>query len=33
LLAAGAHYVIDTIADLPAVITLIDARLQAGQRP
>lgn len=31
--AAGAHYVIDTIADLPPVITAINARLAAGERP
>lgn len=31
--AAGAHYVIDTIADLPAVIDAIDARLAAGEAP
>lgn len=30
---AGAHYVIDSVADLPAVVTLIEARLQAGERP
>ncbi|UMR30372.1 phosphonoacetaldehyde hydrolase [Massilia sp. MB5] len=33
LLGAGAHYVIDTIADLPVVIEAIDARLRAGERP
>ena len=31
--AAGAHYVIDSIADLPPVIEAIDARLAAGERP
>ncbi len=30
---AGAHYVIESVADLPAVLTLIEARLQAGERP
>ena len=29
--AAGAHYVIDSIADLPAVIDAIDARLATGE--
>jgi len=33
LRAAGAHYVIDSVADLPAVVALIETRLQAGQRP
>lgn len=33
LAAAGPHYLIDTIADLPAVLAQIDARLQAGERP
>ncbi len=33
LLAAGAHYVIDTIADLPHVIQQIEKRLAAGERP
>lgn len=31
--AAGAHYVIDTVADLPPVIDAIDGRLAAGERP
>lgn len=31
--AGGAHYVIDSIADLPPVIAAIDARLAAGERP
>lgn len=31
--AAGAHYVIDSIADLPPVIEAINARLAAGERP
>lgn len=30
---AGAHFVIDTIADLPPVLDEIDARLQRGERP
>lgn len=30
---AGAHYVIDTVADLPAVIIDIERRLNAGERP
>ncbi|MGK3126863.1 phosphonoacetaldehyde hydrolase [Candidatus Pantoea formicae] len=33
LSAAGAHYVIDTLADLPAVIADINARLAKGERP
>jgi phosphonoacetaldehyde hydrolase len=33
LTAAGADYVIDSIADLPAVVATIDARLAAGERP
>lgn len=31
--AAGAHYTIHTVADLPGVITQINARLAAGERP
>jgi len=31
--AAGAHYVIDSIADLPPAIEAINARLAAGERP
>lgn len=31
--AAGAHYAIDTVADLLPVIDAIDARLNAGERP
>jgi len=31
--AAGAHYTIDTIADLPAVIEKINQRLHAGEKP
>ena len=30
---AGAHYVIDTVADLPGVFDAIEARLAAGQLP
>lgn len=33
LTAAGADYVIDSIAELPAVVAAIDARLAAGERP
>lgn len=33
LAAAGAHYVIDTIADLPALVLQIEARLARGERP
>ncbi len=33
LAAAGAHYVIDTIADLPPVIDAINARLAASEAP
>ena len=33
LYAAGAHYVVDTLADLPEVITDINARLAKGERP
>lgn len=33
LLASGAHYVIETIADLPGVIADIERRLQNGERP
>jgi phosphonoacetaldehyde hydrolase len=31
--AAGAHFVIDTVADLPAVLRTIEQRLASGQRP
>ena len=31
--AAGAHYVIDTVADLPAVLDKIEARIALGERP
>jgi phosphonoacetaldehyde hydrolase len=30
---AAPHYLIDTVADLPGVISDIEARLSAGQRP
>ncbi len=33
LQAAGAHYVIDTIVDLPGVLDDIERRLHAGERP
>lgn len=33
LAGAGAHFVIDTIAELPPVIEAIEARLAAGMRP
>ncbi len=33
LTAAGADYIIDSIAELPSVVAAIDARLAAGQRP
>ena len=33
LARAGAHYVIDSIADLPAVIDMIEARMAQGDRP
>lgn len=33
LYQAGAHYVIDSIAELPALLPLIEARLAAGERP
>ncbi|GAA4479591.1 phosphonoacetaldehyde hydrolase [Gluconacetobacter asukensis] len=33
LLEAGAHEVIDSVADLPAVVERLDARLAAGERP
>lgn len=33
LLAAGAHYLIDTVADLPAVLEQIEERLRNGERP
>ena len=33
LYAAGAHYVVDTLADLPGVIADINRRLAQGERP
>ena len=33
LLAAGAHAVIDTLAELPAVLDELDARVGRGERP
>jgi phosphonoacetaldehyde hydrolase len=33
LLAAGAHYVIDTLADFDQIADQIETRLQAGERP
>jgi phosphonoacetaldehyde hydrolase len=33
LIAAGADYVIETVADLPAILDHIDDRLAAGERP
>ncbi len=33
LQAAGAHYVIDSVADLPSVIEAIEARLKRGEQP
>ncbi|MEB6338153.1 phosphonoacetaldehyde hydrolase [Serratia rhizosphaerae] len=33
LYAAGAHYVIDTLAELPGVLAAIDRRLANGERP
>jgi len=33
LLAAGAHYVIDSVADLPPVVAEIEGRLARGERP
>jgi phosphonoacetaldehyde hydrolase len=33
LAEGGAHHVIDTIADLPALLDVIEARLAAGERP
>jgi len=30
---AGAHYVVDTVADLPGILDAIEARLGAGERP
>ncbi|HXL64918.1 MAG TPA: phosphonoacetaldehyde hydrolase, partial [Xanthobacteraceae bacterium] len=33
LYAAGAHYVIDSVADLLPVVALIEGRLARGERP
>jgi phosphonoacetaldehyde hydrolase len=33
LLDAGAHYVIDTLADIHPILDQVDARLEAGDRP
>ena len=33
LLRAGAHYVVDTLSQLPPVIEDINARLARGERP
>lgn len=33
LRAAGAHYLVDTVADLPPVLDAIVCRLAAGERP
>jgi phosphonoacetaldehyde hydrolase len=33
LLAAGAHLVVDSAAELPAVLDALEARLRAGERP
>jgi phosphonoacetaldehyde hydrolase len=33
LYAAGAHYVIDSVADLPPVLARIEGRLARGERP
>ena len=33
LLSAGAHFVIDSVADLPRLVPEIDARLARGERP
>jgi len=30
---AGAHYIVNTVADLPGVLDAIEARLSAGERP
>jgi phosphonoacetaldehyde hydrolase len=31
--AAGAHYVIDSVADLMPIVALIEGRLARGERP
>jgi phosphonoacetaldehyde hydrolase len=33
LVLGGAHYVVDTIADLPSVLDIIEGRLARGERP
>jgi phosphonoacetaldehyde hydrolase len=33
LRAAGAHYLVETVADLPAVLDDIERRLAAGETP
>jgi len=33
LSSAGAHYVVDSIADVPGILSHIEARLSAGERP
>lgn len=33
LLAAGAHHVVDAVADLPTLVPIFDARLARGERP
>jgi phosphonoacetaldehyde hydrolase len=33
LVLGGAHYVIDSIADLPPVLDVIEGRLARGERP
>lgn len=33
LTLGGAHYVVDSIADLPAVLDIIEGRLARGERP
>jgi len=33
LAQAGAHYVVDSIADLPPILDAIESRLAAGERP
>jgi phosphonoacetaldehyde hydrolase len=33
LLRAGAHLVVDSVADLPAAVACLEARLAAGEAP
>lgn len=33
LQAAGAHYVVESIAELPAIVSALDQRLAKGERP